>query len=302
MDVLNLSNNKIVEIKHDTFENLPELNVLDLSLNQITALPGDAFEPLVSLVTLYLQGNQIQFICSDLFCHNKYLIYLNLSNNNLKTFHFDLFRHNEYLYYLNQSNNSLIIIQPKSFRYNLDLHDLYVNDNHNLSRIDLFPENRNKISILELSNCGFIQLHIPKNVETIHAQFNKINSITAHPESALRFLQIDHNNLTDLAHLPVLNNLVQLHMLNNAIELINFINLSPFENLTRSSIDLNPMQNISAANIRTNFPKLDKLYINSPDMSIDQQQRILDDLEEFVRVVILKESATRSSVFSSPAF
>lgn len=285
-----------MEIKHNTFENLLELNVLDLSLNQITALPRNVFKPLVYLVNLQLQGNQIQIIQSDLFRHNKYLFQLNLSNNNLKIIHSDLFCHNKYLDYSNLSNNSLKIIQPKSFRNNLHLYDLYVNDNHNLSSIDLYPENRKTISRLELSNCGFIQLYIPKHVERIHAQFNKINSITAHPESVLSYLTIDHNNLTDLTHLPVLNNLNHLDMLENPIELFNFSNLSHFENLTWLSINLNPMQNISAANIKTNFPKLDKLYIISPDMSIDQQLRILDNLdhlEQFLNVVFIKKSARR---------
>lgn len=291
LDWLNLSNNKIVEIKHNAFENLPELNVLDLSLNQINAISRDVFAPLVALSVLDLQGNKIQVIHSDLFQQNSILFNLNLSNNKLKTIHSDLFLHNEHLSWLKLNNNSLKTIQPKAFRNNLNLYDLYVNDNRYLSSIDLFPENRTRMSTLDLSNCGFAQLYIPKNVDTINAKFNKIKSITAHPENVLRDLKIDHNNLTDFAQMTVLKNLNQLSMFENPIELINFNNLKPFENLTWLSMNVNPTQNISEANLRINFPKINSLYINSADMSIDQQRRILDNLRPVVRYLGLFSKA-----------
>lgn len=254
LDALNLPNNKIVDIKNNTFENLPEMNFLDLSLNQITILPRDVFKPLVALMTLELQGNQIQMIHSDQFVHNEYLNYLNLSNNSLK------------------------IIQPNSFRKSLYLRDLYVNDNHDLSSIDLFPENRTLVSLLDLSNCGFTQLYIPKNIRYIRAQFNKINLITAHPESLLHILEINNNNLTNLAHLPPLNDLKSLHMIGNPIKLTNFTAVPHFESLKWLSIDLNPEQSITAANMRTHFPQLITMYISSPDMSFDQQKIIFYNL------------------------
>lgn len=244
-----------MKIEYNTFENLPELNLLNLSYNQITALPRNVFKPLVALLILQLQGNQIQTIYSDLFLHNEYLFSLDLSNN------------------------SLINIQPKSFRNNLNLQHLFFDGNRNLSSIDLFPENRNIITILQLSYCGFIQLYIPKNVFIIDVQFNKINSITAHRETVLWKLEISDNNLTDFAYIPPMNNLVYLNMVRNAIELINFSNVSHFEKLRRLAISLNPRQNISAASIKIHFPKLLKLYIISPDMSIEQQKRILYNLK-----------------------
>lgn len=270
-------------MKHDTFENLPELNYLDLSLNQITVLPRNVFKPLISLVTLQLKGNQIQIIHSDLFLHNNHLLNLDLSNNSLK------------------------IIQPKSFRNNLGLSNLVVNDNRNLSSIDLFPENREIIEKLNLNNCGLTQLHIPKNIRHIFARSNKINSITAHGESVLWKLHIDDNNLT-LAHLPPLKNLNSLHMettVRNAFELIDFRNFSHFENLTLLSINVNPRQNITAADIKTNFPKLEDLKIYSRDMSIDQQKRILCNLRPlnlFILAIFHSQDFSKSNYYHTQTY
>ncbi|XP_031629650.1 toll-like receptor 2 [Contarinia nasturtii] len=255
LDDLNLSGNKIVEVKHDTFENLTDLNGLDLSFNQLTILPKVLFKSLVNLLSLKLQGNQIQIVDSDLFFHNIYL----------------------YTLYIN--NNSLNVIQPKSFRNNLYLSNLHVNDNRNLSNIDLFPEDRETLELLELSNCGFSQLYIPKNVEEIDASFNEINSVTAHPESVLKNLKIDHNSLANLARLPRLDKLKLLIIPINAIEFFDFHDLSRFKNIRLLSIDLNPKQNISAADIKTILPLLSDLYINSPGISIENKKRIWYDFK-----------------------
>lgn len=170
-----------MEVKNDTFENSTDLNHLDLSFNQLTILPKVLFKSLVNLLSLKLQGNQIQIVDSDLFFHNIYLSRLYINNNNLS------------------------VIHPKSFRNNFYLSLLHVNDNRNLSNIDLFPEDRSTLNSLKLSNCGFSQLYIPKNVKEIDARFNEINSVTAHPESILKTLQINHNSLANLARLPRLD-------------------------------------------------------------------------------------------------
>lgn len=232
---LNLSNNKIREIKNDTFENLNGLNGLDLSFNQLITLPKNVFKPLVNLFSLNLQGNKIQMIDPDLFFHIKYLSTLDISYNNLT------------------------IILPKSFRNNLNLTFLNVSDNRNLSNIDLFPEERTKILSLNISNCAFTQLYIPKNVEQINAQSNQIISITAHPKRILRHLDVRNNDLTDFACLPPLDNLRFLRIEGNGIGFVEFD-----ANLSWLSMDLNLKQNISAAKINTICSLLLNLYIDSP--------------------------------------
>lgn len=70
---LYLSNNAIMEISHDSFDNLLNVIVLDLSLNQLTTLLKDIFKPLTNLSILNLNGNRIEIIESDLFFHNQHL-------------------------------------------------------------------------------------------------------------------------------------------------------------------------------------------------------------------------------------
>lgn len=199
-------------------------------------MPTSVFKSLVNLFSVNLKRNQIQIIDSDLFSYNKLL------------------------YFIHINNNSLRIIQTKSFRNNLYLTYLYINDNiRNLSNIDLFPEERTKILSLNISNCAFTQLYIPKNVEQINAQSNQINSITAHPKRILRHLDVRHNDLTDFACLPPLDNLRFLRIERNGIGFVEFD-----ANLSWLSMDLNLKQNISAAKINTICSLLLNLYIDSP--------------------------------------
>lgn len=237
LNELNLSNNKIMEIKNDTFENLTYLYGLDLSFNQLITLPKNVFKPLVSLLSLNLQGNKIQIIDPYLFFHNEYLSTLDISNN------------------------SLIIILPKTFRNNLHLAFLNVSDNRNLSNIDLFPEDREKILSLNLSNCAFTQLYIPKNVEEINAQSNQINSITAHPKRILRHLDVRNNNLTNFVCLPP-DNLRYLRIEKNGIGFVDFHDISYEMNLSWLSMGQNPKQHVNAAKMNTICPLL--LNIDSP--------------------------------------
>lgn len=161
----------------------------------------------------------------------------------------------------------------------MNLSHLHVNDNRNLSNIDLFPEDRATLDLLDLSNCGFFQLYIPKNVEEIDARFNEINSVTAHPESILKLLQINGNSLTNLARLPRLDKLNLLILHGNAIEFFDYHGLSRFKNISLLSIDINPKHNISAANLNTILPLLRTLYINSPGISIEDKKRIWYDFK-----------------------
>ncbi|XP_031639981.1 slit homolog 2 protein-like, partial [Contarinia nasturtii] len=105
LETLILSKNEIMEITHDTFNDLSNLLTLDLSRNHITTLPKDVFKPLTNLIILVLNRNRIEMIDSNLFLHNQYLFHLDISDNNLKTIEPKSFRMLEYLYFLNMYNN-----------------------------------------------------------------------------------------------------------------------------------------------------------------------------------------------------
>lgn len=252
---LYLSNNAIMEISHDSFDNLLKVIVLDLSRNQLTTLLKDIFEPLTNLEILNLSGNRFEIIDSDLFSHNQRLHSLDISENNLK------------------------VIQPGLFRTTKHLFDLDLNENRNLNTTDFLYDNELSVQSLNVANCRFTLFFIPKNVKWLNAWGNQIRHITAHPNNTLQTLILDHNNLTHFPHLSPTANLHDLHIRYNNIENINFTELSHFKKLKVLTTDLNPNQNISYAEIMNILPSLNQLEIESPDLNIEQQKWMFNDFK-----------------------
>lgn len=255
LEYLILSDNKIMEISHDTFYNLSNLFKLDLSVNQLTTLPRDVFKPLINLEVLLLSQNRIEVINSDLFFHNQHLFKLNISYNNLKTIEPESFRTLKYLLFLDAYNNP------------------------NLNSVDFFYEAR-YVDRINVANCGFTQLFIPMNVTMINAQGNEISYITAHQDSKISILMLNHNNFTNISRLPTLVDLHYLHIAYNGIDHINFSDLSHLKKLKELFIELNPKQNISIVEIKKSLPSLRKLTIISPYLSMEKQKRILNDFKD----------------------
>ncbi|XP_031628664.1 leucine-rich repeat transmembrane neuronal protein 2-like isoform X2 [Contarinia nasturtii] len=256
LEYLVLSNNKLTEIPYDAFYNLSNLYSLDLSVNQLTTLPRDVFKPLTNLMSLILTENRIEIIDSNMFFHNQNFGHLNIHSNNLRT------------------------IEPKSFirTFKRLSNSLNLANNRNLNSDDFFHEIDN-FEAINVANCGFKELFIPRNVDQINAIGNDISYITAHPNSTLRSLFLSHNSFTNLSRIPSLVNLQSL-LIGNGIDHINFFDLSHLKKLKYLLIELNPKQNISVAEIKKSLPSFRKLYITSPDLSIEKQKRILNDFKE----------------------
>ncbi|KAK5873321.1 hypothetical protein PBY51_018371 [Eleginops maclovinus] len=83
MELLDLSQNELVEIPDGVFEMLSKLKNLDLSSNQITHISKDSFSGLVQLERLYLYANRIQSIHSEAFAGLQMLLELKLQQNQL---------------------------------------------------------------------------------------------------------------------------------------------------------------------------------------------------------------------------
>lgn len=226
-----------------------------MSLNQFTTLLKDIFEPLTNLNILNLNGNRIEIIESDLFFHNKRLQILDISDNNPK------------------------IIQPGLFRTTKYLIDLKLNQNRHLNTTDFLYDYELPVKYLNVANCNFTQFFIPKNVKELNAWNNQIIHNTTEPNNTLQYLKLDHNNLTHLPHLSPCN-LHDLDIKYNNIENINFTALSHcFKILKVLTIDLNPNQNISYAEIINILPSLNQLEIESSDLNIELQNWILNDFK-----------------------
>lgn len=66
LELLDLSNNIIIEILPNVFDNLLNLKILDLSSNHIVSIESALLKPLVNLKLLYLDGNKLLKISSNL--------------------------------------------------------------------------------------------------------------------------------------------------------------------------------------------------------------------------------------------
>lgn len=181
---------------------------------------------------------------------------------------------------LDISNNSLKIIQPGSFRTLKDLYELNLNGNRILSSTDFLHDNGLFVRELNVANCAFTQIFIPKNFKSINAWNNEITNITVHPNITLEDLILNHNNLTNLSWIAAIASVSSLHIKHNNIRHIDFILLSHFKTLQKLFIDLNPKQNISYTEIKKIFPVLNELGIESPDLSNEQQTWILNDFKQ----------------------
>lgn len=82
LKMMNLSNNKIDDLPRNVFVNL-HLEVLRLSHNLLTAIPFQVFAPMENLQVLDLSHNGIVTILDHFFKFNRYIEVLLLNNNNI---------------------------------------------------------------------------------------------------------------------------------------------------------------------------------------------------------------------------
>ncbi|XP_043542092.1 slit homolog 1 protein-like, partial [Chiloscyllium plagiosum] len=83
--LLNLSNNKIVEIEDGTFEGASSVSELHLTANQLDSIRGGMFRGLDGLRTLMLRNNRINCIHNDSFTGLSAVRLLSLYDNHIAT-------------------------------------------------------------------------------------------------------------------------------------------------------------------------------------------------------------------------
>ncbi|XP_052061117.1 leucine-rich repeat-containing protein 15-like [Mytilus californianus] len=151
IQILNISDNQIAEIKQDTFKDMYNLKTLDLTNNEIHVIENFSFE-LLSLDNLLLQGNSLTHLWKTYFTGAKKIMCLDISynkltdisndafdslqnsirilklnNNQIKHIHVGMFRGMKYLQELNLANNQIINIDSNGFE---DLQKLKVLNLH----------------------------------------------------------------------------------------------------------------------------------------------------------------------------
>lgn len=150
IEELELSRNKITEIKHTMFTCLKKLKRLYLDKNFIKSIHDDAFSNLSHLEELKLRENRISSVSPGIFKGLTSLKKLFLGHNSITQIKENTFSHLKSLENLELNNNSLQEIADGAFDQ-LKLATLNLNFNH-LEGLPVFKDSDSLISILQISN------------------------------------------------------------------------------------------------------------------------------------------------------
>lgn len=115
---------------------------------------------------------------------------------------------------------------------------------------------------VHVSYCNLKEIFIPANVTSIHAKNNKISTINFQSHNNLQYLDVSHNNLTNIAdqisNLKSLNSLYNLNIACNPNK-VDFTKLYDVKNIGQLTIDYNPNQNIRIDEMKRKIPNLHSL-------------------------------------------
>lgn len=241
---LDLSLNKIREIRNKPFERNYNLELLNLSHNNISFLGKDSLNNLTNLVTLDLSSNAIKTLAEDSISISKYtrLEILRISNNNLDYFFYNL-DCSEEIISVNFSHNKLasFSLAPGLIFSKLSQVDLSFN------QIDRLTPGSFKIGIaiqvLDLSHNKLVQL--PQFI------FKYLNR--------LKKLRLDQNNLTKLIEhvFESLLCLEELYLQSNQLETLTDRDFFTLKNLLILNVNFNRLKRID----QDSFDRLYQLKI-----------------------------------------
>ncbi|KAL0276340.1 UNVERIFIED_CONTAM: hypothetical protein PYX00_003931 [Menopon gallinae] len=197
---LYINDNEITMVAEKALAGLKNLQVLDLSNNKIVALPPELFQDASEVIKeIHLQNNSISILPSGLFANLKHLLALDLSKNHLTSVWITplTFSGLIRLVLLNLGYNNISKLDPHLFS---DLYTLQIlNLEHNA--IETLPQGT------------FAPM---KNLHTLILSYNKIRTLDAYSLNdlyVLSLLSLDNNEI-DKVHVEAFRNLSSLQDLN----------------------------------------------------------------------------------------
>ena len=263
LEYLDLSQNRLITFKEESFLNLHKLMFLNLSYNKLDLKSEfnniSYFKGQSVLELLDLSYNEIQYLDSNVtFQYLRSLKVLNVSNNKLKSIESYIFGHLNQLNELNLVSNNLSFLNENSF--------------FNLRNLKLL-----KLSFNQISTLVFLKFNI-ENLEILDLEQNKINSIEENDfDFNQRLLLINLNsNLIKIIHTKAFERLTLLETLKISNTSINnwFMNSNLSEldfsylNLTISNIELlSKIKWINLAKSKVNCSF--ELFLNNATKYID---------------------------------
>lgn len=240
----------ISELFRNAFANAASLNEINLSHNNITMLENNNFMDAKSLLSIDLAWNKIHTINVNAFNALNNLKSLNLSNNNLNTIEMGTFNTLQKLEVLlldgNEIGNS---VTAELFVKNSNLINISLNKNkiqnftfgETLKSLNSLSISNNKLESIELpvqlilnqlnvSHNNLETLNISCKIQRIDASYNQIKEFTVVQPSQINHLELQLNEIQDLAFIAELVNLEYLDLTQNQIPVSKF-NVSAFKKL-----------------------------------------------------------------------
>jgi Leucine-rich repeat (LRR) protein len=154
LEILNLTHNKIEQIKAETFSRARYLVALNLTHNKITEISDDGFKGLTKLQHLRLGHNKLTQLKKEMLEKMGKLNSLDLANNKIEVLDADTFRGNLKLNEIYLQNNQLEAVAAGTFR------------DSNLKQLDL-----------DGNSCGEI-INGRWNIDTCIVEYNRRKSST----------------------------------------------------------------------------------------------------------------------------
>lgn len=193
LKLLYLIENRISYLSNSTFNGVENLHNLALSFNEIEHLPIGIFDKLNKLEELNLNYNKIKHLDEIIFSGLEQLGRLYINNNQLKVINPNLFSQNNEIYHLELQNNQITYIED-SIQKLKKLRILKLTGNK-LMKLNYYPES---VEALLIRNNKLTKLFINKNVETLHADNNKIGEVSATIVNKIVKLRLAKNQIWNL--------------------------------------------------------------------------------------------------------
>jgi Leucine-rich repeat (LRR) protein len=298
LEILDLTGNKLTELKAGQLDNPVYLETLMLSDNQINHIEDGAFKALINLKTLNLANNKLTNITKNTFQGLNNLEVLSIQGNNLGTIDWNAFSHMKRLRTLDFGTNHLTRVELRGLE---NLQRLYLNNNsinslknvslRDLPSLSVLSMDRNQISSIgdndlsslsqssRLASLSFAE----NNISVIEGQaFEHVHQLTV--------LSLQNNQLPSLTSpprngmIPYLRPLKKLRVLSlarNKISNIEDGEINVLSHLKELTLDHNRIEKINTGALKG--LRLSKFFINSnrlyylPEGTFDSWHT--DDLE-----------------------
>ncbi|XP_050087269.1 leucine-rich repeat-containing G-protein coupled receptor 5-like [Anopheles aquasalis] len=245
---LDLSRNKITELRNYAFEGASKLQTLNLTANNISVIEDKSFNSVRALRVLLLGGNSLKSFSAAVIVELTALEAIVLANNQLQELENRLFARNEALKIVHIQNNSLTKFAEETFCNPKECNDLNLDElvlnNNNIKELSL-PNI--KVTILRVKNNLLNQLHISTTVKELSCSHNKISEIVMAnaSESMLALLDITNNSVSSLEFIAQFRH---LHTLYLGLNPVNSLNVTSFASL--SQLKTLGLQETNISNLR----------------------------------------------------